>query len=393
MFSIFVLCLIQTGLIVASNVEIKALMPNVSPQTPDLYLCHKVKLDEDKPVYITEFAAKSTKEIAHHILLFACADAGEEDTWNCGEMSHKSDNKQFKTGPVCASRQNIIFAWALDAPKLVLPKDVAFKLGGDTSNKYLVVQVHYANIDNFKDGSTDNSGIILKGQYEPLSKQAGVYLMGTGGHIKPKVTEKFEAACEIGEDVEMHPFAYRTHAHKLALVNSGYLVKNDEKGQQTWTEIGRRSPQLPQMFYPASNDVVVRKGDILAARCTMYNFRDNTVYIGATGNDEMCNFYIMYWVNGDRLVESNTCYSGGPPFWHFKNFRANDGSKALNLEAIPENASEVPEAQQEELNRMQQSGGMHGMHHSSSSSGDNSNNKMEETHSNMNHMEDRKSVV
>lgn len=37
-------------------------------------------------------------------------------------MSHKSDEKQWKSGPVCNSRQNIIFAWALDAPKLVLPK-------------------------------------------------------------------------------------------------------------------------------------------------------------------------------------------------------------------------------------------------------------------------------
>ena len=30
---------------------------------------------------LAEFAAKSTKEIAHHILLFACSDAGPDDTW------------------------------------------------------------------------------------------------------------------------------------------------------------------------------------------------------------------------------------------------------------------------------------------------------------------------
>ena len=28
--------------------------------------------------------------------------------------------------------------------------DVAFKIGGSTSIKYLVLQVHYANIDKFK---------------------------------------------------------------------------------------------------------------------------------------------------------------------------------------------------------------------------------------------------
>jgi peptidylglycine monooxygenase len=78
----------------------------------------------------------------------------------------------------------------------------------------------------------------------------------------------------------MHPFAFRTHAHKLAIVNSGYVIKNDENGEENWTEIGKRSPQLPQMFYPVKNDIEVRKGDILAARCTMFNFKERTVSIG-----------------------------------------------------------------------------------------------------------------
>lgn len=83
----------------------------------------------------------------------------------------------------------------------------------------------------------------------------------------------------MSEDVEIHPFAYRTHAHKLALVNSGYLVTKNE-GKSKWTEIGRRSPQLPQMFFPVSNEIVAKKGDVIAARCTMHNFRDHEVSIG-----------------------------------------------------------------------------------------------------------------
>ncbi len=58
----------------------------------------------------------------------------------------------------------------------------------------------------------------------------------------------------------MIPFAYRTHAHKLGKVISGYVIKNDESGNQKWTEIGRRSPLLPQMFYPTSNNVTIKKG-------------------------------------------------------------------------------------------------------------------------------------
>lgn len=352
-------------------------MPHVTPKTPDLYLCHKVKLDENKPVYITEFEAKSTKEIAHHILLFACSDPGPEETWNCGEMNSDAKASGFPKGPVCQSRQNIIFAWALDAPKLVLPEDVAFKLGGDTDNKYLVVQVHYANVDIFKNGGTDDSGIILKGQTEPVSKLAGVYLMATGGRIPAHKKESFETACELNEDVVMHPFAYRTHAHKLAIVNSGYLVENNN-GKQKWTEIGRRSPQLPQMFFPVSNEVSVKKGDVLAARCTMFNFRDNMVKIGSTGNDEMCNFYIMYWVNGENLLDNNVCFTNGPPFWHFENFKTSKGI-GLDEKMIPGDISEVPEVQKQELEIIEKSGGLHGMHHGT--------NTDENDHSNMEHHE------
>jgi hypothetical protein len=68
----------------------------------------------------------------------------------------------------------------------------------------------------------------------------------------------------------------------LGLVNSGYVVKtNPLTSEQEWIEIGRRSPQLPQMFYPATNkNVKINKDDILAARCTMFNFQNKTVSVG-----------------------------------------------------------------------------------------------------------------
>lgn len=87
------------------------------------------------------------------MLLFGCSDVDDEDVWNCGEMSRteSSETQQFETGPVCkGSKQTIIYAWAMDAPKLVLPKDVAFKVGQQTNSKYIVLQVHYANVDKFK---------------------------------------------------------------------------------------------------------------------------------------------------------------------------------------------------------------------------------------------------
>jgi len=119
------------------------------------------------------------------------------------------------------------------------------------------------------------------------------------------------------------------------LVNSGYRVRG-EYDDQEWTEIGRRSPQLPQMFYPTESDVTIKQGDNVAAVCTMYNSQSRTVRIGSTGNDEMCNFYMMYWVDGDQLLNDDVCTSPGPPQYYFRHDRH------LNVDKIPENAFRIP---------------------------------------------------
>ena len=75
------------------------------------------------------------------------------------------------------------------------------------------------------------------------------------------------------------------------------------------------------MFYPVTNKLSIRKGDVVAARCTMKNFVDHDVSIGSTGEDEMCNFYMMYYVEGDKILEEQYCTTMGPPNWYFQNFK------------------------------------------------------------------------
>ena len=89
-------------------------------------------------------------------------------------------------------------------------------------------------------------------------------------------------------------------------VVSGWKVENSD----TWTLIGKRSPQQPQMFYPLSSpQLTLSRGDTVAARCTMVNTRDRATDVGPTNADEMCNFYIMYWVEGDQPMKKHTCFS------------------------------------------------------------------------------------
>jgi len=92
------------------------------------------------------------------------------------------------------------------------------------------------------------------------------------------------------------------------------------------------------MFYPVKDkEFVVRENDVMAARCTMNNFLDHIVRIGSTGDDEMCNFYMMYYVDGDRILEKKYCFSPGPPFYYWQSdpIIPNDGfvPKAIDIEA------------------------------------------------------------
>ena len=64
------------------------------------------------------------------MLVFGCEEPGEmEDVWNCGEMAAAAapGGRDLPRRQPCKSKPQIIYAWAMDAPKLELPKDVGFR--------------------------------------------------------------------------------------------------------------------------------------------------------------------------------------------------------------------------------------------------------------------------
>lgn len=61
---------------------------------------------------------------------------------------------------------------------------------------------------------------------------------------------------------------------------AGYRVLKGTNTKDQWIELGKRSPQTPQMFYPVENTDPITKGDYLAARCTMKNNFNKWVSVG-----------------------------------------------------------------------------------------------------------------
>ncbi|XP_063836317.1 peptidylglycine alpha-hydroxylating monooxygenase [Ostrinia nubilalis] len=291
------------------------LMPNVWPHRDELYLCTPIRISPRNNYYIVGFEPNATMHTAHHMLLYGCSEPGTDDpVWSCGEMQSNDIDDQYNTASPCREGSQIVYAWARDAPSLQLPKDVGFLIGKDSQIKYLVLQIHYMH--KFPESKRDNSGVFIKYTKEPMHRQAGVILLGTGGVIPANRVEHMETACTIRENKVIHPFAFRTHTHALGTAVSGYAVRREATGD-VWQLIGKKNPQLPQMFYPVADNTPIKQGDVLAARCTMNNTHTFPVKIGATNKDEMCNFYLMYWVENTYPLDQKYCFSAGPPYYYW----------------------------------------------------------------------------
>uniref|UniRef100_A0A8B9P7N1 Peptidylglycine alpha-amidating monooxygenase n=1 Tax=Apteryx owenii TaxID=8824 RepID=A0A8B9P7N1_APTOW len=273
-------------------------MPGVTPKQSDTYLCMSVPLLVDDEAYVVDFKPHASMDTVHHMLLFGCNEpSSTENYWDCDEGT-------------CKDKSNILYAWARNAPPTRLPKGVGFRVGGETGSKYFVLQVHYGDISAFRDKHKDCSGVTLHLTHQKQPLIAGMYLMMSVNTVIPPGEKVVDAdiACHY-KRFPMHLFAYRVHTHRLGKVVSGYRVRNGQ-----WTLIGRQSPQLPQAFYPVEHPVDVHFDDILAARCVFSGEgRTTETHIGGTANDEMCNFYIMYYMEAKHAVSYMTCTQNANP--------------------------------------------------------------------------------
>ncbi|KAK6178789.1 hypothetical protein SNE40_011296 [Patella caerulea] len=273
-----------------SDVEtIELRMKKAIPNVDDAYLCASYEMPDDE-VYIIKYEAIANASTAHHILLYGCSDgpAMSTPTWDCP--------------PLCKGSEQIMFAWAKNAPPTVLPKDVGFRVGGkgESSVKNIVLQIHYAHSST----APDESGIRIYLTRQKQKYVAGIFLMMSYRLNIPPNTPVVHAdiSCKYFGETSMHPFAYRTHAHDLGRVITGYQYNT------TYHMIGKGNPQWPQAFYPTKEDIEIKPGDSLIARCTFNSTgRDRPTFAGATGKDEMCNFYMMFYTDSSVTRTFSEC--------------------------------------------------------------------------------------
>lgn len=282
----------------ASDFALDIRMPGVTPKESDTYFCMSMRLPVDEEAFVIDFKPRASMDTVHHMLLFGCnMPSSTGSYWFCDEGT-------------CTDKANILYAWARNAPPTRLPKGVGFRVGGETGSKYFVLQVHYGDISAFRDNHKDCSGVSVHLTRVPQPLIAGMYLMMSVDTVIPPGEKVVNAdiSCQY-KMYPMHVFAYRVHTHHLGKVVSGYRVRNGQ-----WTLIGRQNPQLPQAFYPVEHPVDVTFGDILAARCVFTGEgRTEATHIGGTSSDEMCNLYIMYYMEAKYALSFMTCTKNVAP--------------------------------------------------------------------------------
>lgn len=273
-------------------------MPGVTPTESDTYLCKSYRLPVDDEAYVVDFRPHASMDTAHHMLLFGCnMPSSTDDYWDC-------------SAGTCTDKSSIMYAWAKNAPPTKLPEGVGFRVGGKSGNRYFVLQVHYGDVKAFQDKHKDCTGVTVRITPEKQPLIAGIYLsMSVDTVIPPGVDAvNSDIACLYNRPA-IHPFAYRVHTHQLGQVVSGFRVRHGK-----WTLIGRQSPQLPQAFYPVEHPLEISPGDIIATRCLFTGKGKTTpTYIGGTAKDEMCNLYIMYYMDAAHASSYMTCVQTGEP--------------------------------------------------------------------------------
>lgn len=256
--------------------------------------CQIIELTE-RTQFITGLQILGNKEIDHHMTITACENVEKPCFGSCAP-----------------GRKRRLYTWALDADGIKFEKGVGFKVSGNTRLNYLVLQVHYN--DKVPVGYLDTeSAYLLTLTYQHLPYQVGVYTLGDEGFV-PARQEKFhlDAACKVKLNYDIVPINYRTHAHNISTVISGYRIRDGH-----YLELGRMSPKQPEQFYHVTNkDHIVTRGDYLASRCTYNSMkRDYITPLGHTHKDEMCVFYLMFYTDYHGKLDNEYCFFANEFTW------------------------------------------------------------------------------
>ena len=301
---------------------------NYRPVKNDDYVCVSKKLDPDTTYYLTGFSPLDPLAVAHHLMIYACEEPAEytDDYWPCGMIQTE---EKLLQGRKCGdnTKETLLYLEAMQSTGYQLPDGASFKVGKGSGYNYLVVQIHYNYVAKFEadETLTDSAGIQFAYQTTATPFAGGVTILATVASVLPNSVaplgfDHVEAVCDPSEFPRDHTivaFAFRVHTHGLGTHVSAFRVRDHSEEpdsvkrffwrrqqsttEKEWTLIGAEDPRKEQLFYPIEEPIIIRPTDTLVHRCTYSNPGDEEIMFGEGINNEMCNYYIMFYVLSDDI--------------------------------------------------------------------------------------------
>jgi len=271
------------------NLELQ--IQGAKPRTENTFQCSLFPVPSPgKQLWMKGFSSLGDPTKAYHTTLIGCQDKYSNQTegtaWDCSD------------GVICDNFQEI-FTWNQYSPAAVLPPGVGFKIGDNSTVKYLMLMVHYEK--PLKEDEVDyQTGLSLKITEEKQQYMAGLLLLTSRGFSVPPNETSYgvDVNCLVGTPTNLTIFASQVHTHSLGYAVSGYKLDNKTLKMD---EIYRGNPNWPAPFYQTRNLVEIQPMDIVAAMCSFDSTSKVTetesgVYIGGV----MCEMYFMYYTDPEK---------------------------------------------------------------------------------------------
>ncbi|KAL4219402.1 hypothetical protein ACF0H5_021982 [Mactra antiquata] len=239
------------------------------------------------------------ENLVHHMEVFHCEVASNEIIryYNGPGLS------EGKPTELEACRK-VIGAWAMGASAMVLPEEAGFPLGGQNYSRYVLLEVHYNNVEQ-KSGMVDASGIRFYVTSTLRRYDAGIMELGLEYTNKMAIPPRQELFSLTGYCIEectkvglpyggIYVYASQLHTH---LTGRRVYTKHVRYGKEL-PELNRDNHYSPhfQEIRRLTRPVHVLPGDALVTTCEDRTLEKANATIGGFAiTDEMCVNYIHYY--------------------------------------------------------------------------------------------------
>jgi peptidylglycine monooxygenase len=198
------------------------IMPMIVPAQNEVYLCTSIDLSQtNETFWIRGFEPRVTDGRIHHMALAGSVLEPPKtrfNMWNCGNNGKPANDPNYPNHPLFPDgkegEDTTLYLWGMGGKTTMLPKDVGFKIGANSRIKYLVIQVHYINIEGI-DKNGDASGVYVYYTRKPQRKVAGMLSMHVDTKV-PKFARSYQdVACRIEENKVLFHNYSAAHGHHL----------------------------------------------------------------------------------------------------------------------------------------------------------------------------------